>query len=296
MSIFSKKPVELKAEAQEKDLEAAVERAIHEFFEQNYEFQSLANGRGLARDTKEVALRQVLLYWHKLKHIAKRVTETEVRLILPNQHTPANRCFTIEGVVDIIREEGRTTMYDVKTHAAEDVLANRAFYEQQLNVYAHIWQTLRHQQLDQTAIIATSYPESVRNAVLSDDDALIDFELEKWQPVVDIPFSQQQVDEIIRQFGQVVDRIEEGFFRPPSQEVLLKRDSNSQQFATRVCRNCDARFSCDAYLAYFKSQSGNRPDSVFRLLLQSQATSDLEQSFWVDQNQPDDNYSSILDD
>jgi hypothetical protein len=296
MSIFSKKSPELQAERRLTRLEAEVDDEITIFFEQNYEFLSLSSGRGLTNDTKEAAYKQVLLYWLKLKEIAKRVTETEVRLILPNQRTPRGRLFTIEGVVDIVREFGTTTMYDIKTHAVEDVLANRAFYEEQLNVYAYIWQELRRQQLDQTAVIATSYPQSLRNAILSEDDGEIGIELERWNPLVDIPFSQEQVDQTIWKFGEVIDKIEEGRFRPPAQEVLRQRDNNQQQFATRVCRNCDGRFSCDAYLTFFKSQTNNRPDSIFQLFLQSQTASDLEQDVWINQNQPGDDFSSVLDD
>jgi len=74
----------------------------------------------------------------------------------------------IEGVVDIVREEGRTTMYDIKTHDLDTIHGNLELYEQQLNVYAHIWRHLRGQELDETAIISTSFPSAVKEALNSD--------------------------------------------------------------------------------------------------------------------------------
>jgi hypothetical protein len=68
-----------------------------------------------------------LRYWQKLKHVAEKVTDTEVRLVLPHQQTPQNRRFNIEGVVDILRDEGRTIMYDIKTHDVDYVRENRLF-------------------------------------------------------------------------------------------------------------------------------------------------------------------------
>ena len=52
-------------------------------------------------------------------------------------------------------------MYDVKTHDAEAVRANLTL-ERQLNVYAHIWQNLRGQGLDEPAVISTALPEGLR--------------------------------------------------------------------------------------------------------------------------------------
>lgn len=40
------------------------------------------------------------MYWRKLHEIARRVTDTEVRLALPQQRTPQGHTFSIEGVID----------------------------------------------------------------------------------------------------------------------------------------------------------------------------------------------------
>ena len=128
--------------------ESEIEAEIRRMFEENYELMRLEGGHALSADVKEAALNQVLFYWRKMRDVAENVTDTEVKLNLPEQITPQGRKYGIEGVVDIIREDERTVMYDIKTHDSDYVRANTAEYEKQLNVYAHIWQGLRGLELD----------------------------------------------------------------------------------------------------------------------------------------------------
>lgn len=222
-----------------------IEDWIRETFERNYERLRLDGGHALNPDVKSVALEQILAYYRKLTEIAESVTDTEVRLTLPEQVTPEGRRYTIEGVVDIVRDDERTVMYDIKTHDADYVRKHVDAYEKQLNVYAFIWQNLRGQPLDQTAIIATAFPERVRDAMRSGNEAVIERELAAWNPLVDIPLDHEKVEETILGFGEVVDQIEAKNFRPPRVEVLISEFGNTRQkFGTRICRNCDARFSC----------------------------------------------------
>lgn len=245
-------------EKQEAELKAMREKVetmkkIEEFFEMNFERLRMESGHTLAPEAKRQAFLQILMYFEKLPHIAKSVTDTEVKLTLPQQSTPEGRRFTIEGVVDIIRDQAThtTTMYDVKTHDANLVEQNRTDYEKQLNVYTHIWQELMQRELDETAVIATQFPRQLKRALDADNDQQVEHELSKWEPVVSIPFSQQKVEETIQDFAQVVDCIERRDFSPPELSTLQERvPGTRQRFATRVCRNCDARFSCDAYRAY----------------------------------------------
>ncbi len=112
--------------------DAEIEKFISEALEQNFELLRLKSGHAIGADIKDAALNQALLYWRKLKDIATRVTETEVRLNLPGQTTPNKRKFGIEGVVDIVREGDLTVMYDIKTHDAEQVRGNIDGYEPSL--------------------------------------------------------------------------------------------------------------------------------------------------------------------
>ncbi len=234
-----------------------VEQYLQERFDENFERIQDETGAGLSPDIREMALQQVLYYWRKLKDIAMRVTETEVRLNLPCQRTPDGREYGIEGVVDIVREEDQTIMYDIKTHETDYVRTHCADYSQQLNIYAHIWQILREQDLNETAIITTALPEKLREAIVNGDDATIERKLEFWDPVVEIPFDPEAVEAAIMEFGEIVDQIENGSFAPPKLAMLRSRTEDTKQtFAMRICRNCDARFSCRSYRLFTKSSSG----------------------------------------
>ena len=223
-------------------------------FTENYELLRLETNQALSPAARENAFNQVKLYWQKLKDVADSITDTEVRLALPAQRTPQGRPFVIEGVVDIVQDEDATVMYDIKTHDADFVRENTELYSDQLNVYAYIWQELRGEPLDQTTIIATRYPESMQVALDSGNEDHIDHELEKWNPLIDIPFDQEGVEETIDDFGRTIDDIEDGVFDPPPAERLSEREKGRDTlFASRVCNNCDARYSCSSYREYVQT-------------------------------------------
>ncbi len=260
-----------------------VEDKIKEFFEQNYQLLRLEGGHALTEDIKEQALNQVLLYWRKLKDVAQKVTDTEVRLSLPNQTTPKGRTFSIDGVVDIVREDEAVHMYDIKTHDLEYIHQNKNLYEEQLNVYAHVWQELRKNTLDLTAVISTSFPNSVKMALRGKDERLIQKAIDAWEPLVSINIDSKKVKSTIQAFGEVVDNIEEGIFSPPSQDVLQEKVAGTNQiFATNVCRNCDGRFSCDSYRHYARSSAKGKARELVKYF--GVATDKDEQEDWLDFN------------
>ncbi len=261
--------------------EEEIEDFIRAMFEENYERLRLESGQALAPNVKETALTQVLLYWRKLRAIAAAVTDTEVHLSLPGCETSHGREYTIEGVVDILQEEGRTVMYDVKTHDPDFVRANPELYEQQLNVYAHIWQELRQQALDEMAVIATDFPESLQEAWTSGDPNALAYQLARWEPVIPMAFDERRVEETIQAFGAVVDAIEENRFAPRSVADLDARlyGAGQVRFATRICRNCDARFSCSSFREY-AWQPGRRGVSERGLEYFIDAPPDMEQEQW----------------
>ncbi len=242
-----------KDKARLKELQYLIEMEewIEDHYNTNYERMRLEGGHALSPEIKRTGLWQIIMYFRKMREVAETVTETEVKLTLPEQVSPKGNKFTIEGVVDIIREKNSTTMYDIKTHDADYVKANKDDYLDQLNVYTHIWQNLRNERLDGTAIIATQFPRTLKKAIDADDEDRLEREMDKWDPVIPIPFSQQKVEDTINKFACVVDKIENREFQPPSLAELQERiKGTKQRFATRVCRNCDARFSCEAYREY----------------------------------------------
>lgn len=241
-----------------------IEDFIEQAFEDNYQILRTESSRSLTPDGKQAALREVLLYWRKMRRVAEKVTETEVKLTLSGQESPAKHRFSIHGVVDIVRDNERTCMYDIKTHEVAYVHAHPELYQEQLNVYAHIWQELRRRQLDETAIIATRYPPAVAEALESGDEARLQAALDAWEPLVAFDFDESQISDTIAAFGQVVDAIEAGRFAPRSLQDLEEKIYGNETFATRTCRNCDARFSCRTYRRYLQQASTGRDAAAYR--------------------------------
>lgn len=265
-----------------KNDDAAIEGFIRETFEDNYQVLQLEASRSLTPDGRAAALQQVLLYWRKMRHVAENVTDTEVKLSLPGQRSPDGNDFSIHGVVDIVRDNDRTIMYDIKTHDEAYVRMNREFYEEQLNVYAHIWQELRGEPLDEAAVIATRYPRNIAQALESGDEQRLNALLANWDPLVPIPLNREQVEETIAEFGEVVDAIENSEFVPPPLAKLEEHIYRNETFATRTCRQCDARFTCDTYRQYLRQAYGP-DDRTYRRYLNDFGT-DQEQEAWLTAN------------
>lgn len=244
-----------------------IEAFIADVFDQNFELLRQEYGSSLTPEAREAAFNQVMLYWMRLRDVAERITDTEVPIHLPNQRSPEGRIFGVEGVVDIVREDDRIIMYDVKTHEEDFVRQHREMYTMQLNLYAYVWQQLRGQPLDEVAIIATAYPEAVRDAMPpgvpfremdTEQRARLVETLQGWQPLVEMDYNANDVSETIRRFGETVDRIENRRFAPPPASQLNEVwQTSGQRYAVRVCRICDARFSCSAYRAYASQSAPN---------------------------------------
>jgi hypothetical protein len=243
-----------------------IEEFIMEAFNENFEDIRRNTGHAISPHLRELALNQVLLYWRKMKEIAEKITETEVKLNLPNQKTPKGRKFAIEGVVDIVRANDQVVMYDIKTHDAEYVRAHPEEYGEQLNVYAHIWHHLRAQQLDETAIIATDYPITIREAMANRDAAALEKAIVAWDPLIKLPFKPENVQAMIEKFGKIVDKIEENIFAPAPLEKLKEKlaTHGNSLFATSICRYCDARFSCSSYRQYITTGKGRIIEPYFK--------------------------------
>ena len=279
------------------DVEASIpmEVFLYQAFEENFERLRLKTGRSIAPNVKDAALRQVLLYWRKLRSLAERVDETEIKLTIPEQRTPAGRTFTLEGVVDIVHgDDGRTTMFDLKTHLeAADARADLDPYAKQLALYGHIWQGLRGKELDGAALIASNPPRLLRRALELDDDAAFTRELERWDPIVELPVSRDTVDEVVRDFGEVVDAIEDGRFAAPTVETLLAPTGSGRRstFGYDVCRNCDARFSCSSYRQYVQRRRPNSRMAEALLEDMEDYGHPQERDAWTDANLPTDGRS-----
>jgi hypothetical protein len=243
------------------------ERFLMEAFEANFERLREESGRSLAPFIKESARQQVLLYYRRLRELAAQVEETEVRLVLPEQTSPAGRQYTLEGVVDIVEDGESTVMYDLKTYLDADAARDHVEpHYRQLNVYAHIWKGLRGSQLDKVAVIATRPTRPLYRAVRAGDLAKIQAAIEAWNPVLEVPVDGDVVAEVMESFGRVVDLIEDRMFSPPHLDVLKApaRPGGKAPFAQDVCLNCDARFGCASFRQLVRAQAPGRADQALR--------------------------------
>lgn len=203
---------------------------------ENYSVLRHQTSHQLSAANIDAARRQVEEYWRKLPNIARSITATEVPLTLTNQKTPEDRTYSIFGVVDMeARDPNAPHLYDIKTHLADDVRANPQVYEDQLNVYAHIWQKLHGVDLSGTSIIATKLPEPMSP---------------EWNPLIPLKFNADFVASSICKFGTVVDKIEAREFQPrPVNDLQIIDQQLKRSFAQEVCSRCDGRFSCASYVA-----------------------------------------------
>ena len=114
------------------------ESQLGEMFEDNFRFLCEEAGHSINEYLKKLAFDQVLYYYRKNKKIIEQITRAEVKLSLPEQKTPNDKIpYTIEGVVDIVREGDETWLYDLKTHDPDHIMAEPEKYKEQLNVYAY---------------------------------------------------------------------------------------------------------------------------------------------------------------
>lgn len=244
-----------------------VEVFLDDVFEANYQrLRRTVGGYALSADTLAAARSQAILYWRRLAELARSVTDTEVRLVLPEQQSPGGVPYTLEGIVDLVRAGGRTTMYDLKTFLSVEADIDPPDLEDQfdqLKLYAYIWTHLREQPLHEVALIGTRPPRSVQRAwTATGPGASVRLQraLAAWNPVIARPVDAEGVDEVIDCFGQVVDAIEAGrFAAPPVEQLEAPRQEGGQPFGDVACLDCDARFGCSSYRQFQLRRGVGRP-------------------------------------
>lgn len=240
-----------------------LEDFIHECFSENYTSLASETGKSLSLKQQEAAIQQVVYYLYRMWDIAEKVTETEVKLVLPGQRTRKNRKYNLLGVVDLVSDDSGTRMYDLKTLEKDVILEDKDKFKKQLSIYSHIWKGIKDQKLDGTAIIATSVPSEIKKAVkefIEDPEARFnEFQsaIDKVEPIISVDVNEAQIQNFLTEFGDTIDKIEERVFTPASVlELRTKQPGSNSDFGSLVCRNCDARYSCDSYREYIGTARG----------------------------------------
>lgn len=244
-----------------------VEVFLDDAFEANYQrLRRTVGGYALSSESRAAARAQAILYWRRLVELARSVTDTEVRLVLPEQQSPGGVPYTLEGIVDLVRAGGRTIMYDLKTFLMVEPGVEPPDLDDQfdqLKLYAYIWTHLREQPLHEVALIGTRPPRDVHRAWHATGPgapARLRQALAAWDPVIAREVQAEGVDAVIARFGEAVDAIESGCFAPPPVEQLEEpRQEGGEPFGDVVCVDCDARFGCPSYRRFQLRRGAGRP-------------------------------------
>lgn len=256
--------------------QAEFEKKLREMFEDNFCFLRENAGHTINEYMKDLAFKQVLCYYRKNKKIIDQITRAEVKLSLPEQETPNDKIpYTVEGIVDIVREGNETWLYDLKTHDPERIKAEPEKYKEQLNIYAYIWKGLQKNKLDNTAIIATPIPNTLKYALETGVEEKIQKEFDKWEPVIPFGYDEDEVADMIENFGKTVECIEKSEFTPPEVQKLETRMPGMKfNFATHVCHNCDVRYSCSSYVEYLKKSRKATKNNMLKYMTNSAEEND----------------------
>lgn len=252
-----KKDQKAKKDGQPVNIKAEIARLL----ENNYQNLKLNGGHALTESVKRSALNQVWMYYEKMSKVANNVKKTEVKLTLPDRVTSKGKRFSIEGVVDIIQEGVELAMYDIKTHDKDYIVMYKEMYSEQLNLYGHVYESLNNEKLDKTAIISTNFP---KNLILEFDE-INQKVYDEWDPEIILPYTRKSIEKTVSAFSEVVDKIESKKFQPAPLKILKEKPTEKgiPTFAIRVCRNCDARYTCGSYLNYAEEKRERSMDQGF---------------------------------
>ncbi|MGK7933497.1 MAG: ATP-dependent helicase [Microcystaceae cyanobacterium] len=187
-------------------------RQIERWFDTNYAYLTKRERVYLAPVIKDVALRQVLNYYHRRNGNWSTIKEAEVDVSLVKDE------YILAGSVDLIEGENDTVeIIDFKSEKKLDVnnskdrdKLNR--YRRQLEVYAHIVAERTGLQVSRTHLYYTS--------------------VENGSPYISFKFNPQSINATIQTFDEVVHRIENMDFKIKERPV-------------KVCKDCDMKSYCD---------------------------------------------------
>lgn len=189
------------------------EQQVAAWFDTNYAFLTKKERVYLASYVKNIALEQVLRYYQRNQRNWSRIKDSEVDVSLVKDE------YILKGTIDLIVGENQTVeLIDFKSEKKPDVNnpADREKlerYRRQLEVYAHIVEERTGHIVSKAHLYYTSEEDG--------------------NPYITYPKDSRAIEKTIAVFDQVVHRIE-------------KRDFSIPERPTKICRDCDMRFYCDA--------------------------------------------------
>jgi DNA helicase-2/ATP-dependent DNA helicase PcrA len=197
------------------------EDKIRTWFDTNYAQITKRERVYLASAAKQLAVEQVLRYYHRQNNDWSRIRQAEVDVSLVKEQ------YILTGKVDLITgQDGTVELVDFKSERKPDVndLKDREKlnqYKRQLEVYAHIVEQRTNQKISRTHLYYTSE--------------------ESGNPYITFRRDGQSTDQTIKTFDTVVSRIETRDFAIPARPPKL-------------CKECDMRHYCDMKNWKFRSK------------------------------------------
>ena len=191
------------------------EKNVQEWFSDNYVSISKSMKSYLAEGQQKAALEQVLAYKSRQEKDWRVVQEAEVDVSLVKDE------YILKGTVDLIKGEGDTVeIVDFKSEKKPDLYSDFgkdkiARYKRQLEIYAHLIEERTSKKVSKMHLYYTSEINS--NPYLSFDK------------------NTQSIDNTIKKFDDVVDKIE-----------TKNYDMSSTVKCDKLCGNCDFRHYCNS--------------------------------------------------
>ena len=189
------------------------EEQVNRWFDSNYGYLTKRERAYLAENAKRAALEQVLRYFRRNQRNWGHIREAEVDVSLVKDG------YILAGSIDLIQGRDDTVeIVDFKSEKKLDVNSPKdreklARYRRQLEVYAHIVEERTGQRVSKMHLYYTSE--------------------ESGNPNITFPKNNQSIDVTIAAFDQVVSRVE-------------AKDFAIAERPTKLCKDCDMRFYCDA--------------------------------------------------
>lgn len=195
---------------------------VKAWFDTNYAYLTKRERVYLAAPVKNIALQQVLRYYHRNQGDWSRIKECEVDVSLVKDE------YILKGTIDLVVGENNTVeLVDFKSEKKPDVndpddRDKLDHYRQQLEVYAHIVEERTGHQVSKTHLYYTSE--------------------ETGNPYITFQKDSRSIQKTIDTFDAVVHRIEQKDFSIPERPHTL-------------CPSCDMRFYCDCKNWKFRRES-----------------------------------------
>ncbi len=183
---------------------------IQSWLNTNYIYLSKKERQFLAPSTIKAIEKHVLNYYDREKQHLHRLQEAEVEISLVKDQ------YILKGSIDLIRgEDGTVEIIDFKSERKPDLEKEKSrleTYQRQLQLYAHLLEEKTGQIVSRMHLYYTGESDG--------------------SPYVSFDKKTEQIERTVKQFDQVVSRIE-------------AKDYGMTCRPDKLCPNCDMRFYCD---------------------------------------------------